>query len=167
MTGTTSKAIPDIDSSNDPKTVVRLWWEAMGRGDFDTVISYLADDMVWEVPGLENLLPNGGVWRGKEMIVNELLAFHCKAYDVTTCSFDITSIYTDGPTVIMEFMVNSMTGRGRPYYGVRYVSFVRVENGKIKSAREYPDTLKAKTGKNDTLRPTQKIAIIISCGSAG
>ena len=79
------------------------------------------------------------------MIVNELFAFHAKAYDLKTCSFDITAMYAEGPMVIMEFKVNSMTGRGRPYYGVRYVSFVRVENGKIKSSREYPDTLKAKT----------------------
>jgi ketosteroid isomerase-like protein len=131
--------------AKDPKEVVRSWWNAMGRGDFDVVANYLADDMVWEVPGLAELLPHGGVWVGKEMVVRELFAFHAQAYDVKTCSFDITGLYADGPVVFMEFTVNSMTGRGRPYYGVKYVSVVKVENGKIKWAREYPDTLKAKT----------------------
>jgi ketosteroid isomerase-like protein len=94
--------------------------------------------------GLAQVLPEGGVWVGKDRVVNGLLKLFPEVYDVTQCSFEITSMFAEGNVVFMEFDVNAMSADGRPYYGVKYVSIVEVAGEKIRWIREYPDTGLAK-----------------------
>lgn len=130
-------------SSEDPKSVVRRWWAAFERSDLDAVLDCMTEDMVWEVMSVGHLMPSNGVYRGKKMIMEQLVPFAHQAYDMNTFKLDITAMYAEGSTVIMEFTVNSMTNTGRAYVDAKYISVVKLVDGKIASAREYPDGVKA------------------------
>jgi hypothetical protein len=106
------------------------------QGSRDPVsASYLTDDVTWSLMGLAQVLPDGGVWVGKDRVVNGLLKLFPEVYDVTQCSFEITSMFAEGNVVFMEFDVNAMSADGRPYYGVKYVSIVEVAGEKIRWIR--------------------------------
>ena len=147
---TASRGVPESTGANegakDPRTIVRNWWAALEQGKVELLADFLADDGVMEGMQLGHLMPHGGVYTGKEMAIRELLSLiPTHFYQPHRTRLDITAMYRDGNTIITEFTVNAVTARGRPYENVKYVSIIQVENGKIKSSREYPDSLKAKT----------------------
>ena len=127
----------------DTKAIVRQWWKALERGDIPTVVNSLADDMVWEVMGMDELMPIT-VFRSKEVVARDLLPIFSQMYDVKNLEFDITNMIAEGSTVAMEFTINAILLNGRAYKNVKYVAVVKVDNGKIKSMREYADGLKVK-----------------------
>lgn len=135
-------------SRGSARRVVHDFWATMERRDLPAIAAAIADDMVWEVMYIGHLLPGGSVYRGKEVITRELLPFVFQAYP-GRYEFEVDEMHADGNTVIMEFTVNAETARGRPYDGVKYISVITVENGLIKSAREYVDSLKVKTAHFD------------------
>ena len=127
----------------DTKAIVRQWWKALERGDIPTVVNSLADDMVWEVMGMDELMPIT-IFRSKEVVARDLLPIFSQMYDVKNLEFDITNMIAEGSTVAMEFTINAILLNGRAYKNVKYVAVVKVDNGKIKSMREYADGLKVK-----------------------
>ena len=127
----------------DTKAIVRQWWKALERGDIPTVVNSLADDMVWEVMGMDELMPIT-IFRSKEVVARDLLPIFSQMYDVKNLEFDITNMIAEGDTVAMEFTINAILLNGRAYKNVKYVAVVKVDNGKIKSMREYADGLKVK-----------------------
>ncbi len=127
----------------DTKAIVRQWWKALERGDIPTVVNSLADDMVWEVMGMDELMPIT-IFRSKEVVARDLLSMFSQMYDVKNLEFDITNMIAEGDTVAMEFTINAILLNGRAYKNVKYVAVVKVDNGKIKSMREYADGLKVK-----------------------
>ena len=127
----------------DTKAIVRQWWKALERGDIPTVVNSLADDMVWEVMGMDELMPIT-IFRSKEVVARDLLSMFSQMYDVKNLEFDITNMIAEGSTVAMEFTINAILLNGRAYKNVKYVAVVKVDNGKIKSMREYADGLKVK-----------------------
>ena len=127
----------------DTTAIVRQWWKALERGDIPTVVNSLADDMVWEVMGMDELMPIT-IFRSKEVVARDLLPIFSQMYDVKNLEFDITNMIAEGSTVAMEFTINAILLNGRAYKNVKYVAVVKVDNGKIKSMREYADGLKVK-----------------------
>ena len=136
-------------SKDQLRAIVREWWGAMERGDMAKVASMLTDDMTWEVMYVGHLMPCSGVYKGKPMVEKELLAIFKSFYFPGQTRFEIMALYVDDPYVVMEFTINAVTAKGRPYKDVKYISVITIADGKIKYAREYPDALAAEAGHLD------------------
>jgi len=137
---------PGSKAKNDLlRNRVRDWWKALERADFDAVVDYLHDDVEWHVVGLGNILPGGGVVRGKNTVRTEMLPnLYAGLYQTDSVKFDITAIVAEDPMVFMSFVMNARTNSGKDWKDVNYVSTIKFEGGKIKTIHEFPDTLKAK-----------------------
>jgi ketosteroid isomerase-like protein len=140
----------DQRTDEELRDIVRHWWGALERGDMETVADCLTDDMTWEIMHVSDMMPCGGVFKGKEQIERELLPIVPTAFYIPgQTSFEITALHVARPVVVMEFTVNAVTAKGRTMTDARYISVITLENGTIKYSREYPDALKAKAAHLD------------------
>jgi ketosteroid isomerase-like protein len=87
-------------------------------------------------------LPGGARYEGRQTIVENVLPLVPQFYDTSTFDLQAENVFTDGPTVIIEFSLRATCTNGRVNDGARYVWIFKVEDGKIVSAREYIDSLK-------------------------
>lgn len=127
---------------SEPRDVVLGALESLGRGDVMALGDLVADDAVWEIMGGDGLLPGGARYEGRQAIVETVLPLVPQFYDTSTFDLRAENVFTDGPTVIVEFSLRATCTNGRVNDGARYVWIFRVENDKIVSAREYIDSLK-------------------------
>ena len=128
--------------TSEPRDVVLAAFEALGRGEVMALGDLVADDAVWEIMGADGLLPGGARYEGRRAIVENVLPLVPQFYDTSTFDLRAENVFTDGPTVIIEFSLRATCTNGRVNDGARYVWIFRVESGKIVSAREYIDSLK-------------------------
>jgi ketosteroid isomerase-like protein len=129
--------------SNDPKTVAHRARARLAVGDMDGVANECLEDVVWRMMGLEKMLPNGGLFKGRAA-VEEFFGMAHQLYDFNHLKLDITAIHVDGPFVIMEFTMDAPVLNGRHHHDERIIVF-RIIDGKICAAHEYADSLKVKT----------------------
>jgi uncharacterized protein len=90
------------DTNNDPVETIKKLYEAFGSGDVPTLISYLADDIKWDVladdDNKNQSITNGKVpWfqprHGKDEVTE---TFAVLAENLKFTKFDITSLLFDG-----------------------------------------------------------------------
>ena len=53
--------------------VLRSAWDALGRGDLDTLAAYYSDDMIFVIPGQEDILRGRSVFRSALESIGEAL----------------------------------------------------------------------------------------------
>jgi ketosteroid isomerase-like protein len=138
MIASTTSHLPD-----DPKTVAHRAWAKLAIGDMKGIANECADDIVWRMMGLEKMLPNGGLFKGRAA-VEEFFGIAHQLYDFNHLKLDITATHVDGPFVIMEFTMDAPVLNGRHHHDERIIVF-RIIDGKICEAHEYADSLKVKT----------------------
>lgn len=120
----------------ESKRVVLAVLEACGRGDFDAAIACFADDATLWIPGR---IPFSGTLEGKEAIYRENFLPSAKMSVPGSVRGEIINIIAEGNRVAAEWVFSRVTLDGRNYRNVFFALF-DVENGKIKSMREYLDT---------------------------
>lgn len=130
-------------SRTDPRTVVLRQLEAIGRRDMEAVAAEFSDDAQWHIMG-GSFLPSGGRFDSKEAIVRDLLSLGGDLFDPATYKLEIKAIYTDGPHVIVEFVIDAMNAKGRHYDHSTYCAVFKVVDGKVAAIREYIDSYKFK-----------------------
>ena len=131
------------DQATQARQVVERAVDALVRRDLEAYLETLRDDVVWEGMGMD-YLPNGSRYEGKDAIVRDLLPTLTEVYDLETLAFDVRGIVADGPNVVVEWVVNAKTPRGRSYDNVAYCVVFSVTDGAIGAVREYTDTRYAK-----------------------
>jgi ketosteroid isomerase-like protein len=130
--------------------IVRTFWGAVESGDASAAADMLTEDVAWDVMYLGHLMPCDGKYRGKAQVRMDLLEIIPKVFYVPgQTKFDITDMYIADPVVVVEMTINAVTVKGRSMEDAKYISVITLENGKIKSIREYPDALKAKAAHLD------------------
>jgi ketosteroid isomerase-like protein len=111
-------------------------WHALVRGDLETALQTMSEDVTWVVPGL---IPHlSGVKKGKEQIAAWLMSV---APHLTEFQSEIHGVYCDGSAVIMELTNRAHIAGGRLYEN-EYCFVLQVHNAKIASVHEYTDTQK-------------------------
>ena len=118
------------------KEVVLAVLEAYGRGDFDTAIKHFAEDATLWIPGR---LPFSGTLAGKDAIYRENFLPSAQMSMPGSVSVEIGNVIAEGDRVAAEWVFNRTTLDGRTYRNVFFALF-DIEDGKIKSMREYLDT---------------------------
>ncbi len=120
------------------KEIARKTWEAAVKGDVDTATANISDQVSWLLPSSVN---PGGPLKGKEAVTGFI-----KSLAVAFpggLKTEISRVYGEGETVIMELTNRGQTAKGRQYEN-EYCFVLEFEGGKIRRVREYTDTAKVK-----------------------
>lgn len=118
------------------KEVVLALLDAYGRGDFEAAMELFADDATLWIPGR---LPFSGTLKGKDAIYRENLLPSAQMSMPGSVTVEIGNVIAEGNRVAAEWVFGRTTLDGRKYRNVFFALF-EVENGKVKSMREYLDT---------------------------
>jgi ketosteroid isomerase-like protein len=122
-------------STEDNVQIVKDFFEAIGSGDDDRLMTLVTEDIEWIVPGED--WPLAGTHRGHSGVAD----VHRKA------SREIETAYPEPPEFIAQgnrvFVVGVATGRikatGKPFRDA-WVFDVTVQDGKVARIQEYIDT---------------------------
>jgi uncharacterized protein len=120
------------------KEIARKTWEAAVKGDVDTATANISDQVSWLLPSSVN---PGGPLKGKEAVTGFI-----KSLAVAFpggLKTEISRVYGEGETVVMELTNRGQTAKGRQYEN-EYCFVLEFEGGKIRRVREYTDTAKVK-----------------------
>ncbi|GHF36092.1 MULTISPECIES: nuclear transport factor 2 family protein [Streptomyces] len=124
-------------TGNEPKDVVRRYFEALAAGDQAAIRdSWAEDGSCW----YGGDLPISGTWQGRDQVINGFLATAFAHLDPEKeVGLKVTNLFGEGEQVFAEWD-SWATGRtGRPYDQKNSGVFT-VRDGKIVSMREYADT---------------------------
>jgi hypothetical protein len=122
----------------EPVSVVERFLDAFRLGDAEKLVACLSDDVVWQPMGMD-FLPNGSRYEGKQAFLNDFLPDALALYDMSTWQFDGRVVASDGPVVVVEWVVKAKSARGRDYEN-RYCVVLTVAGDGIRDVREYTDT---------------------------
>ena len=117
------------------KEVVRSFYEAGNRGDFDACFELIADDIVWTNIGTTSL---SGTYRGKADLMENLLGPLFGQLEAGIRS-DIVRLIAEGDYVVAQTAGTARTKDGRSYNN-SYCQVIRLREGKFVEVTEYFDT---------------------------
>jgi hypothetical protein len=115
--------------------LVKEGYAAFGRGDLPALLSLLAEDVVWDMPG--EGFPLAGTYRGRDGVAS---FFQKLQQEADILEFQPREFLADGDRVLVvgwERMKIKTTGRGAE---IDWVMSFTVRDGKIAAFREYTDT---------------------------
>jgi ketosteroid isomerase-like protein len=117
------------------KEIVRFFYEAGNRGDFEACFDLIADDITWTNIGSTRL---SGTYRGKAELMEQLLGPLFGQLEAGISS-KVDTLIGEGDLVVALTSGTAMTKDGRPYNNT-YCQVIRIRDGKFVEVREYFDT---------------------------
>jgi len=122
------------------KLVVQTFYESANRGDMETCMGQLADDVTWTNIGSTKY---SGSFHGKADLVARLLqpVFGQLQTGITSA---VDNVVAEGDWVVVQSRGTAETKDGRPYNN-SYCHVFRIRHGKIVEVTEYLDTELAST----------------------
>jgi uncharacterized protein len=127
-------------TSNENKRIVQRYFDAVNRGDMETITALLDDDASFWVPPS---LPDGVEFCGKEMVLklfNETVGLYDANAGLTVT---IHSLTADEDRVAAELTICGKAAAGGADYENWYHFLFRLREGRIVSIREHLDSLYA------------------------
>lgn len=122
------------------KEVVRRYFDAVNRGDMDTITALLGDDASFWVPPS---LPDGVEFRGKAMVL-KLFTQSVGLYDPDAgLTVEIRSMTAEDERVAVELVIRGKAAAGGGAYENWYHFLFRIRDGRIREIREHLDSLYA------------------------
>ena len=117
------------------KAVVRSFYEAANRGDFETCFGLISDNIVWTNMGSTKF---SGTYRGKRELMEKLIGplFGQLKGGISS---SIEKLFGEDDYVIALTSGSAETIDGRPYNN-RYCQIIQVRDGKFVEVTEYLDT---------------------------
>ena len=117
------------------KQIVQAFYDSANRGDMDTCMSQLAEDVIWTNIGTTKF---SGTFRGKADLVTRLLQPVFGQLQAGIVSA-VDNIVAEGDFVVVQSRGKAETTDGRPYNNT-YCHVFRIRGGKIVEVTEYMDT---------------------------
>lgn len=117
------------------KALVRAFYEAGNRGEIDTCLGLMADDVEWTTIGSTKY---SGRYRGKAEIVEKLIGPLFSQLKAGIHSL-IDHLIAEGEFVVAQTRGQAETQDGRPYNNC-YCHVFRIGDGRIRAVTEYLDT---------------------------
>ncbi len=117
------------------KQIIHDLYEANNRGDLESFLAMLADDVRWTNIGST---PYSGSFSGKNNLTAQLLGpvfGRLKAGIAAT----IDNVIAEGDFVVVQVRGRAETKEGRPYNNT-YCHVFRIRDGKVSEVTEYFDT---------------------------
>lgn len=123
-----TEPVKSVDASLSDAQIVQRGWEAVARGDWDGLIADYTDDMIFVMPGQNDVLEGTGPFRSALENIGAALP----------PGFDITSMRNVGETgevvSIVEWTCDKIPG------GSQLAVLFRLKNGKVFEERWFVDT---------------------------
>ena len=122
-------------SAEANKDIVRSFYEAGNRGDFDACFEMVADDVTWTNIGTTAL---SGTYTGKAELMEKLLGPLFGQLEAGISS-TIDALIAEDDWVVALTSGSATTKDGRPYNN-SYCQVIRLRDGKFAEVKEYFDT---------------------------
>ena len=122
-------------SAEANKDIVRSFYEAGNRGDFDACFDMVTDDVTWTNIGTTAL---SGTYTGKAELMEKLIGPLFGQLEAGISS-TIHSLIAEGDQVVALTSGTATTKDGRPYNN-SYCHVIRLRDGKFAEVKEYFDT---------------------------
>ena len=121
--------------SDDNKRVVASFFEAGNRGDMDTCLGLLADEIRWTNMGSTRF---SGTFEGKQAVLEDLLGPLFGRLKNGIAS-EVEDMIAEADRVVVLSRGTAETADGKPYNN-RYCQIMRLHEGRIVAVTEYMDT---------------------------
>jgi len=122
--------------------IIQQLYTALGKGDIPTVLSLLAEDVVWEMPHPRDQVPFGGIWKGVEEVKQFFMTTHdCAQFKQVQIQEYIAQ---EDKVVVIGHNKVMAKPTGKEYEN-DFVAVWTVQYGKIKEMRDFMDTVQAVT----------------------
>ena len=122
-------------SAEANKDIVRSFYEAGNRGDFDACFDMVADDVTWTNIGTTAL---SGTYSGKAELMEKLLGPLFGQLEAGISS-TIDALIAEDDWVVALTSGTATTKDGQPYNN-SYCQVIRLRDGKFAEVKEYFDT---------------------------
>lgn len=122
------------------KAIVQKFYDSANRGDMETCMGQLADDVIWTNIGSTKY---SGAFHGKADLVTRLLQPVFGQLQAGISS-TVENVVAEADWVVVQSRGTAATKDGRPYNNT-YCHVFRIRNGKIVEVTEYLDTQLAST----------------------
>jgi ketosteroid isomerase-like protein len=119
-------------------TLVQGLYAAFGRGDIQSILTALADDVDWVVPGPPGRAPSFGSWRGRESVLKFFQTLGA-SYEFET--FLVRKLIAQGDTVVALGADHGRNKANGKRYQTDFVHVWTIADGRVTAFREYLDTL--------------------------
>jgi ketosteroid isomerase-like protein len=124
------------------EAVVRSFFETLSSGDLDGVGKLLHEQATWSI--FAEGLPGAGTHEGRDAIVEGFLRPVRGMFEPGDPKVVIENLVADGSWVAVEARGRGRFANGTPYRNT-YAFFVEVDDGKVRTVREYMDSQLAST----------------------
>ncbi|ELR98757.1 ankyrin repeat domain-containing protein [Gloeocapsa sp. PCC 73106] len=127
-------------NQEETRKVAQKWFDALDRGDLDTAISCLADDIEWvnlpKIPGVSDIIPWIGTAHG---IAEVLQQFSTRNGVVEVKVFKPVDLVVEGNIAVGTVHdISTILATGLDFE-ILFASWMEVENGKITKWKSYCD----------------------------
>lgn len=119
----------------DNKNVVQTFFESGNRGDVETALGLLADDVTWTNIGSTRF---SGAYSGKQVVIDALIGPLFGELEAGIHG-TIDNLVAEGDFVVAQVRGQARKKDGTPYNNT-YCHVFRLRDGKIVSVNEYMDT---------------------------
>jgi ketosteroid isomerase-like protein len=120
---------------NDPKAIVRAFFEAFSRGDIDAVLGGMTDDATWWVAGQIE----GMSGTNTKQQLGALLHHVKPLYRSGALTITPSAMIAEGESVAVEAESYAELVSGGVYAN-QYHFLIKLRDGLVQSVREYSDT---------------------------
>lgn len=130
-----------MTNENPVEGTIHRYFDALRTGSATLLKECFTDDARWFAPGR---LPNSGVWRGPDAIVEEFFPIAVARMRPGTMVTELLSLTFGDSNAVVEWRSRATTLSGHEYDNAYIANFV-VTGGKISEVREYFDTHRGET----------------------
>jgi len=115
--------------SDETMKIAMAYMDAMGKGDMETMVSLMHDDMVWQNEGDKNM-PWIGPWKGKKTILEDFMPLFGGNFKTT--KWETEDAFANGDTAaFFGRMVGLATKSNQETKEFSWALRVKVKDGKI------------------------------------
>ena len=117
--------------------IVKELYAAFGRGDIEGILNMLSEDVEWNSPGPEGILPTAGVHRGRDGVAKYFSQLG-QAADIE--AFEPQEFIANDNTVVATSQVRARLFGPNRTINYELVHIFTIRDGKIQRFREHFDT---------------------------
>lgn len=117
--------------------LAREFFETLSTGDLEALRPLIHAEGSWEATGTS--IPGAGITRGRDRIIDELLAPVRGLFVPGDPKVEILRIFSKDEWVAAETEAHGTLSNGKPYHN-RYAWIIEIKDDKVYALREYMDT---------------------------
>ena len=123
-------------SEQENISVIQKAYAAFARGDIQTILDTLAEDVEWTLPG-EGVIPQAGTYRGREGVAS---FFQKLSENTEFTAFEPRQFVAEGDLVLALGYYKARAKQTGRSFESQWIMAFTMRNGKVANFHEYTDT---------------------------